>query len=72
MSRKDKHDGFWWEDDHNVPRTRTGRAGKGPRARERDSPESGWGLGFGRRGPTRGMSRTGHDRKGGWLFGRGR
>ena len=49
---------------------KTGRAGKSPSSK---GGQGNW-MRFGRSkiqgGPSRGHSRTGHDRKGGWLFGK--
>lgn len=74
MGRKDKDDGSWWEGSSNVPRGwLKGRAGKAPRGREGGGTNPrGFGRSLFRAGPTRGSSSTGHDRRGGWFFGRGR
>ena len=69
--RDDKPDGFWHEDgQHGVPRGwAKGRPGKAPRGRkDGGSPRGGFGRSLFRAGPTRGHSRTGHDRRGGWFF----
>jgi hypothetical protein len=66
-----KGGGFWWEDGKPAGQSR-GRAGRAPGSKHQEGPMSGGGLGLFRRGPTRGTSRTGHDRRGGWFFGGGK
>jgi len=61
-------DGHWLRSGH-----RTGRAGaapgrKGRGTRSGSNPRQ---RGLFRTGPSRGTSRTGNDRRGGWLFGGG-
>jgi hypothetical protein len=55
------------------PDHRTGRAGRGPGRREdaTDKPRMGWSRSWAQGGPTRGHARSGNDRRGGWIFGRG-
>jgi len=69
---KDKKDskGSWWEDGDNYASTwPKGGADKAPRGKYKEGNPGGFGLSWFKRGPTRGMSSTGKDRKGGWFFG---
>jgi hypothetical protein len=71
MGRKDKPSGWWSEDGKPAGYGKAGRAGRGPRRKDKEGNPPGWGLRSSGRGPTRGTSSTGHDRRGGWFFGRG-
>lgn len=71
MGRKGDDKGSWDEDGRKVVKGwPKGRAGKAPKGKGKDTNPRGFAHSLFRSGPTRGHSSTGHDRRGGWFFGR--